>query len=303
MSIVEKAAEKLVAGQPQSEQRVEYVGGPVIGGRTAVAATLERLQDRIRAVPPPAADVTAWHLDLAELKRAGLLPAEEQAAGRLGDELRRIKRPLLMNATGKGAKGLTCATRIMVASAVPGEGKTFTSLNLALSLAQEPDFEVLLVDGDVPKSDITRVLKLEDRLGLMDVLTNEQLRPADVIVHTDVPNLSVVPVGQHGSLVAELFGSRRMEYVLEEFSGHDSRRLMLFDSAPLLATPEAQVLASHVGQIVLVVAAGRTQQTDLRSALQTLGDSQYIGLVLNMSRLPASETHYYSYYQHYAKGQ
>lgn len=303
MSIVEKAAEKLVAGQPQSDQRLEHVGGSVISGRTAVAATLERLQDRIRAVPPPAAEVTAWHLDLAALKRAGLLPAEEQAAGRLGDELRRIKRPLLMNATGKGAKGLTCAPRIMVASAVPGEGKTFTSLNLALSLAQEPDFEVLLVDGDVPKSDITRVLKLEDRPGLMDVLTNDQLRPADVIVHTDVPNLSVVPVGQRGSLVAELFGSRRMEYVLEELSGHDSRRLMVFDSAPLLATPEAQVLASHVGQIVLVVAAGRTQQTELRSALQTLGDSQYVGLVLNMSRLPASETHYYSYYQHYAKGQ
>lgn len=302
MSIVEKAAEKLTARQATSageyiELSSESTPAPV------AAATVERLQDRVRVVHAPTAEIPAWHVHTEVLKRAGLVPTEAEAASLLADELRRIKRPLLMNATGKGIKGLTRSTRIMVSSAVPGEGKTFTALNLAFSLAQERDFEVLLVDGDVPKSDITRVLKLDDRQGLMDVLADDTLQPADAIVRTDVPNLSVVPVGRRRELVTELFGSRRMEYVLEELGGHNPQRLMLFDSAPLLATSEAQVLASHVGQLVMVVAAGRTQESELKSALQYLGESQYVGLVLNMSRLPASESHYYSYHHHYSKGQ
>ena len=299
MSIVEKAIEKLAAGKPEASRPSEL---SMELGSARTAATLERLQERVRVIHPQAGDIPAWHVNLVELKRAGLLPSDEEASGRLADELRRIKRPLLLNAKGNASQPLKHGTRIMVASAVPGEGKTFTSLNLALSLAQEPDFEVLLVDGDVPKSDITRILRLEDRPGLMDALIDEKMHPADVIVHTDIANFSVVPVGRRGPLVAELFGSRRMEYVLEELGGHDTRRLLVFDSAPLLATAEARVLASHVGQIVLVVAAGRTQQTELGSALQDLDGSQYVGLVLNMSRLPASESHYYSYYHNYSKG-
>lgn len=302
MSVVEKAVEKLKTLQVEQPLPPMIEPLPETGAaRVPMAPTIELLQERVRVVHPSAESAPLWHVNRAELKHAGLLPAEDEAAGRLADELRRIKRPLLDNAVGKGDKALIHGQRIMVASAVPGEGKTFTSLNLALSLAQEPDFEVLLVDGDVPKSDISRVLKLNGRPGLMDVLADDKWHPADVIVRTDVPNLSVVPVGRSGTLVAELFGSRRMEYVLEELGGHNPRRLILFDSAPLLATSEAQVLAAHVGQIVMVVAAGSTPQAVLKSALQNLGDSQYLGLVLNMSRLPASESHYYSYYHHYPK--
>src|SRR6185437_9441789 len=116
----------------------------------------------------------------------------------------------------------------------------FTAVNLALGLAREPDFEVLLVDGDVPKSDITRTLGLEDSPGLMDVLADERCKPADIIVRTDVPNLLVVPAGKRHALAAELFGSLRMEYVLEEFGGRNRRRLVVFDSSPLLATSESQ---------------------------------------------------------------
>ena len=300
MSIVEKAVQKLATAQAQPVNPGESSSD---FGTARAEAVLERFQDRVRVAHTQAADAPAWHINPAELKRVGLLPAEAEAAGRLAEELRRIKRPLILNATGKGSQPMTHGTRIMVASAVPGEGKTFTALNLALSIAHEPDFNVLLVDSDVPKSDITRILRLEDRPGLMDVLADEKMHPVDVIVRTDVPNLSVVPVGRRGPLVSELFGSRRMEYVLNELSGHDSHRLLVFDSAPLLATAEAQVLASHVGQVVLVVAAGRTQQTELRSALQDMDGTQYVGLVLNMSRLPASESHYYRYYHDYSKAE
>lgn len=296
MNIVEKAAEKLKTQQPERPvpPRVEDPA-PL-----HASPTVERLQERMRAVDPPVETAPLWHLSQKALQRAGLLPTGDEADGRLADEVRRIKRPLLDNASGKGAKPFTHSERIMVTSAVPGEGKTFTALNLALSLAREPDFEVLLVDADIPKSDVTRVLGLEGRPGLMEVLADEHRRPVDVIVRTDVPNLLVVPAGERHPLTAELFGGHRMEYVLEELGGHDRRRLVIFDSSPLLATPESQVLASHMGQVVVVVGAGRTRQHEVAMALEGLNDSQYVGLILNMSRLPAIESHYYSHYSHYS---
>lgn len=303
MSIVEKAVEKLNTLPPEDEQssRPEPLL-ETMAPRVGLATTVERLQQRARGkqqtVEPPA---PTWHVNRLDLKHAGMLPEEDEAAARLSDELRRIKRPLLENALGKGTQSWPHAQRIMVTSAVPNEGKTFMALNLALSLAREPDFEVLLVDGDIPKSDISRLLKLEGRPGLMDLLVEEQRALSDVVISTDIPNLSVLPVGQRQALTTELVGSRRMEQVLQELDGPIPRRLVIFDSSPLLATTESQVLASHMGQIVMVVAAGRTQELELDSALQRLRDTQYVGMILNMSRLPASESHYYNYYHHYSK--
>ncbi|HUW54245.1 MAG TPA: AAA family ATPase [Rhodanobacter sp.] len=292
MSIVEKAVEKLKTLQPEPpvSPRIEA------GSPHPPAPTIERLRDSARVVDQTTETAPPWHVDHMALERMGLLSADSEANARLTDELRRIKRPLMDNAIGKGGRVLAHAKRIVVTSAVPGEGKSFTAVNLALSLARERDFEVLLVDGDIPKFDITRVLGLEGRPGLMDVLADEQRQPAEVIVRTDVPNLMVVPVGMRQSLTAELFGSLRMEYVLEEFGGRNLRRLVVFDSSPLLATSESQTLVSHMGQVVMVVAADRTRQQVVNSALQSLNGPQYVGLMLNMSCLPASENHYDSYY-------
>ncbi|MDA3913258.1 MAG: AAA family ATPase [Oleiagrimonas sp.] len=230
------------------------------------------------------------------LKRMGYLPSNHEGDERLNDEMRRIKRPLLANVTGKNAKTPAHAQRILVTSPMPGEGKTFTAVNLALSLAREPDFEVLLVDGDIPKSSLTRAFGLDGRPGLMDVLADDKCRPESVIVRTDVPNLQVVPVGKRHKLTAELFGSRRMQDVLEAFGGKNRRRLMVFDSSPLLATSESPLLASHMGQVLVVVAASRTRQQAFNASLQSLHASQFVGLILNMSRLPASENYYDSGY-------
>lgn len=299
MNIVEKAAEKLKTLQPERPVPPPQTEDPA---PLHVASTVERLQDRAwTEAEPSLTDATPpWHVDERALQRAGLLPREDGAGGRLADEVRRVKRPLLDNVGGKSAKPLEHAQRIVVTSAVPGEGKTFTAVNLALSLAREPDFEVLLVDGDIPKSNITRVLGLEGRPGLMEVLANEERRPADMVVRTDIPNLLVLPAGKRHPLAAELFGGRRMEYMLKGLGGHGRQRLLVFDSSPLLATPESQTLVAHMGQVLVVVGAGHTRQHEVASALEGLGDSQYVGLVLNMSRLPAIENHYYSHYSHYS---
>jgi exopolysaccharide/PEP-CTERM locus tyrosine autokinase len=297
MSVVEKAAEKLKTLQSDSSAlpRIE----PAM---PQAAPTVERLQERMRTPGDAAQPVSPWRVDETALKRYGFLPVDNEAAGRLTDELRRVKRPLLDNLSGKSTKALAHGQRIVVTSAVPGEGKTFTAVNLALSLAREPDFEVLLVDGDIPKSDITRVLGLEGRPGLMEVLADEGRHTSEVIVQTDVPNLLVVPAGERHPLTAELFGGRRMEYVLGELGDRNRRRLVVFDSSPLLAVSESQVLVSHMGQVVMVVAAGRSRQQEVRAAMQSLNDSQYVGLILNMSRLPASESHYSSHYGYYSRG-
>lgn len=302
MSIVEKAAERLKTLAPEpavtpipEEHTPRHEPLPIHTG-----PAIERLQERVRTAPDTGVEVhTPWHVDQHALKRAGFLPADDETGARLADEVRRVKRPLLDNLGGTGASVLKRAERIVVTSAVPGEGKSFTAVNLALSLAREPDFEVLLVDADIPKMDITRVLGLEGRLGLMDALADEQCRPADLVTSTDIPNLLVIPAGQRSPLTSELFGGRRMAYVLDQLGARNRQRLLVFDSSPLLATPEAPVLASHMGQVVLVVSAGHTRQHELRAALECMNDSQYVGLLLNMSRLPAMENHYYSHYSRY----
>lgn len=299
MNIVEKAAEKLKAMRPEPPvpPPVEAVADAVSPAPPlAPTPTLERLQEKRETAAHPVEDMPLFHVDHMALKRLGYLPSSHDGDGRLKDELRRIKRPLLANVTGNRAKAPAHAERIVVTSAGPGEGKTFTALNLAMSLAREPDFEVVLVDGDIPKSSLTRALGLDDHPGLMDVLVDEKRLPSSVILRTDVPNLLVVPTGKHHPLTAELFGSRRMKDVLEAFGGRNRRRLVLFDSSPLLATSESPVLASYMGQVVVVVAASQTRKQALNASLESLHDAQFVGLVLNMSQLAASETYYDSGY-------
>lgn len=299
MSIVEKAAEKLRALQPVERLELPQMEEEVVMAHGAT--TVERLQEQRRNVPRDPDGETMVHMDEQLLVRAGLLPSEDEASGRLDNEVRRAKLPLLNNAIGKNANAPELAERIVVTSAVPGEGKTFTAFNLALSLAREPDFEVLLVDADIPKSDVTHTLGLDECPGLMDVLVDDWRRPADAILRTDVPNLMVLPAGKRHPLAAELFGGRRMSYVLEELAASPRQRLLVFDSSPLLATPESRVLASQMGQVVVVVGAGRTGRHEVKAALAGLGDSQYVGLILNKSRLPATENPYYGYYGQYGR--
>lgn len=302
MSIVEKAAEKLKRMSSDSGAVDASDTPPASSATPAIDATsIERVQERIHAVEPAQPhDVPALHVDMRRLGRMGMIPGEARDARRLTDELRRIKRPLLKQIGSHAAKSGVHTERILITSSVPGEGKTFTAINLALSLAREPDFEVLLIDGDIPKANITQALGLQGREGLMDLLVNPHMRAEDVIVRTDIPDFMVVPTGKHNTLTAELLGGKRMQQVLQVLSNPERQRLLVFDSAPLLATSEAQVLASHVGQVLMIVASGRTRRQEVKAAMQHLEGTPNISFVLNKSRLPASESHYYdNYYGNY----
>lgn len=236
-------------------------------------------------------------LDLKRLAELGFI-TPDTGRTQMAEEFKLLKRPLLMNAFGKGAVDIEKGNLILVSSALPGEGKTYTSLNLAISMAMEMDTTVLLVDSDVIKPSMTKLLGLEDRPGLIDVLVDPGISLSDVIVSTDIPGLRVLPAGSKHLQSTELLASDQMLHISNELASRYSDRVVLFDAPPILATSEASVLASHVGQILLVVEAASTPQYSIKDAVSRLDKNKVIGTVLNKSRRSFSEG-YGGYYGSY----
>lgn len=215
------------------------------------------------------------------------------------DDYRRVKRPLVSNASGRNKSLLERGNVILVTSSIPGEGKTYTSTNLALSISQEVDTTVLLIDGDVAKQGISRMLGLEKMSGMVDVLESNELSIGDVMLQTDVPNLTVVPAGMQNEYVAELLASKRMMALVNEMADRYSDRIIVIDGPPLLPTPQTQVLAGLVGQVVFVVEAGKTPQTLVEEALSLIPDEQATSMLLNKNEGLSRNGHYYGYYYGY----
>lgn len=273
MSLVEKALQKLQESTPRP-------AGP--DGPSRPRAEPQRRPDGRPAVA----------IDHATLQGAGLLPPEDEAR-QLAQHYRRIKRPLIAKATGRGAPRAPRGHLILISSAMPGEGKTFTAVNLALSMAMEKDVHVLLVDGDVAKPHISRVLGLEKGPGLLDALRDDALDLESLILATSVPHLSILPAGTLSSEATELLASARMQQVTEALAEEDRQRVVLFDSPPLLQTSESRVLTEVAGQVVVVVRAEYTPQPVLLDALKALEGHGAVSLVLNQSRTAADKAYYY----------
>ena len=213
------------------------------------------------------------------------------------DDYRRIKRPLVSNACGRNRSMVDRGNLILVTSSIPDEGKTYTSVNLALSISQEIDATVLLVDCDVTKQGVSRMLGLEKFCGLVDVLVSDDLTISDVLLQTDIPNLRVVPAGKQHEYVAELLASQRMSDVFDEMASRYKDRIIIIDGPPLLPTPQTQILAGLVGQVVFVIEAGKTPQSLVEEALEMIPEEQATGLVMNKNEgLSARSGYYYGYY-------
>ena len=220
-------------------------------------------------------------LDLNRIREAGLVDPLSNQTNRTTEEFRRIKRPLLMHVRGQGATVVNNANMIMVTSALPGEGKTFTSINLAMSIAMEMDKTVLLIDADVAKPDVTARLGVEAERGLIDILLDDGLTLPEVLLRTDIPKLTLLPSGRRHVHATELLASERMRELTLELSNRYSDRVVIFDSPPLLITNEARVLANLMGQVVLVAEASRTQQHVVKEAVDMLEGNEIVGIVMN----------------------
>lgn len=233
-------------------------------------------------------------IDLARLASMGYLTPDTPRA-QLADELRVIKRPLVANADGKSSPPVERANLIMVTSALPGEGKTFVSVNLAISLAMELERTVLLVDADVSRPSVLMRLGLPASLGLLDILTDTSLGMSDVLLRTNIDKLTLLPSGKANGRATELLASDTMNRLLDELSTRYPDRIVVFDAPPLLPSTESRALATHMGQVVVVVEADRTPHRSLSQAMATIETCPVVLPLLN--KVSQSEVGtYYGYY-------
>jgi len=304
-SLIERAAELYGFGAPPPVAAPAPRPEPEIVARPKPEAPAEvRREPEARpnlearrepaARPEPKPRQRLARIDRARLRESGLIEPDAPA-GALAEELRIVKRQLLLNV--RSATDLPEARRrtILLCSAHPDEGKTFCALNLALSLAGERDTEVLLVDADFPKPEIPARLGIQAERGLVDALADPSLDPEALVVATDLRGLSILPAGKRVDNVTELLASRRTREVLERLAA-DPRRIILFDSPPALAASPASVLAALAGQLLMVVRADRTKEGDLAEAIDLLSACERVSLVLNGAGLSAGGRRFGAYY-------
>lgn len=289
-SLIEKAAQRLEqlrqagADMPAAPEAT----APEVAAPAPAAARPAPVKEAPKTVSK------AVRLDLAALTEAGFVTPNAPRAV-IADQYRVIKRPLIANATGKGASVVQHGNRIMVTSAMPGEGKSFTAINLAMSIAMELDYTVLLVDADVSRPSIMKTLGLPPGPGLLDLLTNKQMEMSDTLLRTNVDKLSLLPSGTPHPRATELLASDAMTDLIEEMGHRYPDRIIIFDSPPLLLTTESRVLATHMGQIVVVVQAEKTLQSQVRHALTTIESCPIKLMVLNQVHGGDQDAYGYGY--------
>lgn len=240
------------------------------------------------------------NINLAKLRQAGMITPDGERS-QIAEQFRLIKRPLIMNAFSQGAAPVKNGNLIMVTSSFPGEGKSFCSINLAMSIAMEMDHRVLLVDADVAQPSIPKFFGFKADKGLMDVLLDDHIQLSDVLIRTNVEKLSILPAGRGHRYATELLASEAMNRLLQDMARRYQDRIIIFDSPPLLSTTESRVLATHMGQIVMIVEAQRTTHEALKEALRQIESCDVVSLLLNKGNA-LTGADYYSYGQYGSYG-
>ena len=231
-------------------------------------------------------------IDLNRLRAEGYLP-EQGEEWRFANYCHRIKRPLVDRALSAGAP--QDARLTLLTSALPGDGKTFMTINLALSMARERDVSVLLVDGDLPRARISHVLGMHGEPGLLHALRDDALDIESLVRDSDIPGLEILPAGAPAEGATELIASARMREIASRLICPNPRRLVLFDSPPLLVSSEARALVQIIGQIILVVRAGHTPRQAITDAVAQVEKKKLVGLVLNDAYGATEDGYYYDY--------
>jgi exopolysaccharide/PEP-CTERM locus tyrosine autokinase len=296
LSIIEKAINKIeekneISSNFAAEKAATDSSQEPLGTKSAIESGFDQ------ASSPSAVPVsTNGTINLAKLKQLGIITPDAEKT-QIAEEFRLIKRPLINNVFSPVAGAVSNSNLIMITSALAGEGKTFCAINLAMSIAMEMDHTVLLIDADVARPSIPSYLGLKAERGLLDVLLDDKLELADVMIKTNVEKLSILTSGRKSKHATELLASQSMSDLLREIAHRYSDRIVIFDSPPLLQTSEAHVLASQMGQIVLVVAAEKTPQNAVKEALRQIESCDIVNLIYNKaSTFPGGEYygHYYS---------
>ncbi|PIV85383.1 MAG: hypothetical protein COW52_02620 [Nitrospirae bacterium CG17_big_fil_post_rev_8_21_14_2_50_50_9] len=201
------------------------------------------------------------------------------------EQYRMLRTQILQRTEGNGDNCL------MVTSATDGEGKTTTAINLAVSIAQEVQKNVLLVDADLRRPSIHKMLGLKPEKGLVHYLM-DQVPLEDLLIRTGVEKLTFLPAGGTLPNSTEIFNSSRMKNFIREVKDRYKDRYVIFDTTPILSTADPVVLSQSMDGIIFVVQADRTQRGDLAEALALLQGRNILGIVMN-NHSDTGETYYY----------
>ena len=287
--------------QPESvvEVRQAEVLPPIVETAPAVEAapapTPSARKDVARAAPA-VVPTRQGSIDRARLAANSMIVPGAPVTG-ISEEYRIVKREIIRNFSGTANRPVVPrGHRVLIASANPGEGKTFSAVNLALSLAVEADHDVLLIDADIAKPSVLDTLGLENGPGLMDALADPHLPLGDCLIQTDIPGLKVMPAGTQRLNDTELLASARTEALLAQLEAGAPGRILILDSPPVLAASPAAVLAGHVGQLIMVVRADQTMESALRDAIGLMGACPHIQLLLNGVKFSPGGRRFGTYY-------
>jgi protein-tyrosine kinase len=274
--------------QPAGQQ--DRVASPVV---PIQASTASGAAVTVGAAPRARTQVT---LDLAGLREFGYL-VPDQVRSEMAEQFRHLKRPLLKNARAGDAAIEQRGTLIMMTSAMPGEGKTFCSINLAMSMAMEVDTAVILVDADVVRPSVFARMGINAKPpGLLDLLNRDDLELDDALVATNVPKLLLMASGDPNGRSTELLASASMDRILTKLATEYADHIVIFDAPPVLLTTESTVLASKVGQVVMVVEAAKTARHTVEMAFAALRHCPIVLSVLNKCDEPSDAKRYGYYY-------
>ncbi|MGN6701622.1 MAG: XrtA-associated tyrosine autokinase [Burkholderiaceae bacterium] len=301
MSIIERAAQRL--SQPTAREHVDQHAAQPAAVSPAPPSVAPAVDPAVTpSIAPsihPAEGRTSPSKQVAiDLERLESLGMVTPHGGRktIAEEFRVIKRDLISKAFESPGPNGNPNNLIMVTSSLPGEGKTFCAVNLAISIAMELDHTVMLVDADVARPSVLQTLGISRQQGLMELLLDKNLDVGDVMLKTNINTLSVLPSGSNHRHATELLASQTMSKLLGELASRYPDRIVIFDSPPLLITSEARVLASQMGQIVFTVEGEKTTQSSLRNSLRHLERCQNVNLLFNKARAFHDGDRYGYYY-------
>ena len=306
MSVIEQAAKRLEElrragidipgdpGQNTSRSSAQNTNGATVFPATSTADAAVTAVGVAEYSGTRSSVSASVELDLPMLAKLGFVTPDSPRS-RIADEFRIVKRPLIANASGKGMMPIKNGNLIMMTNAVPDKSKTFSAINLAMSIAMELDQTVLLVDADVARPSLPRVLGLPSGKGLLDALHDKSFDLDHAFIRTNVEKLSILTNGTQHARATELLASDAMDRLLHEMATRYPSRIVVFDSPPLLMTTEARVLATHMGQIVFVVQAEATLKSEVKRALAMIETCPVKMILLNQARTVAQGAYGYGY--------
>lgn len=219
-----------------------------------------------------------------------MLPTITEPSSAVSEQYRKLKSSLVRLTNEDRFRNI-----LMVTSALAGEGKSMVAANLAISMSQEYDLTVLLIDADLRRPTIHSYLGFEQTIGLSDCLQDD-IDISEAIIKTDISKLSVISAGREVPKPLELFASKKMQDLMAEIKNRYNDRYVIIDTPPLLPFAETRSLAHIVDGIVFVIHEGVTPHESVIEAKEILNGCPVLGVVLNGSTADSTENSHYSGY-------